>query len=286
MNKSSTISFQIIIYSFLLIYCSCTQPGDVPAYLQINSFAMHADPNTQGSSSSNYTDVWVSVDGNAQGVYQMPTQFPVLSPGTHKLVMRAGIMLNGIAASRAPYAVVLPFDTNINLPGGKMTSFTPNTTYAPNTHFAQKEDFDHTGISFEPSPGLTDTTVIDTLITADAFEGKLGAVYLDATRPLFQYESVDSFPLPGANAPCYVELNYKCNNEFTVGTIAYTDFGTSTTPILTIRTTDTWKKIYVNLTPTVTGTLYANNWKIYLYALQSNGLSTAYLYFDNIKVVY
>jgi len=288
MNKPICLFSAIITYSSFII-TSCTQPGDAPSYLQINSFAMYTDSIAQGSNSSKYTDVWVSVDGVSQGVYQLPAQFPVLASGTHKLVLHAGIMLNGIADSRVPYAVVNPFDTTIDLAAGKVTPFIPSTTYTSITHFAQKEDFDHTGISFKASAGMTDTTLIDTLI-ADGFEGKCGAAYLDDSRPLFQYESVDSFPLPGSNAPCYVELNYKCSNEFSVGTIAYNDFGITSTQIITMRVTDTWKKIYVNLTPTVTAGTNAfsthNNWKIYLYALKSNGLSTAYVYFDNIKVVY
>jgi hypothetical protein len=193
-------------------------------------------------------------------------------------------MLNGIASTRAAYTILNTFDTTVNLPAGKIISINPVTTYNSNVHFQFLEDFDYHSSSFKIR---TDSdTLLDTIQGSNAFEGRSGAVYLDDTHSIFHCESRDSFYLPGLYIPCYVELNYKCNNQFHVGTIAYTSSGVLENDLLIVNPSDVWKKIYVNLTPQVTSVTDANHWKIYLYAIKNNGQSTAYLYLDNIKVVY
>src|SRR5258706_10210629 len=90
-------------FSHFLLFCSCNiiNPSEqIPSYLKVNSFILHTDT-SQGSSSSKFTDVWVTVDGLAQGAYEMPAKFPLLFSGTHTVHFRAGIMLNGIAEMRS-----------------------------------------------------------------------------------------------------------------------------------------------------------------------------------------
>jgi hypothetical protein len=56
--------------------------------------------------------------------------------------------------------------------------------------------------------------------------------------------------------------------------------------LLNIRPSSTWKKIYVNISEL--GGVTSGNvfYKIYLKATKSSSVSTATLYFDNLKVLY
>ena len=76
--------------------------NDIPSYMSINSVTL--DEN----STHNISDVWIYIDDNLQGVYELPANFPILDEGTHKLRVKAGIKDNGISAKRIPYPFTHP----------------------------------------------------------------------------------------------------------------------------------------------------------------------------------
>jgi hypothetical protein len=270
----------------ILLFTSCeiiNPAEDVPSYIKIESFTVTSDNDTQGTSSSKISDVWVTVDGQDLGAYELPATLPVIATGNHRIILGAGILINGIASTRTPYHFYTSYETTYNLERAKIHTLNPSITYATYTVFEQIEDFDHPSISFDTTAS-SDTT-LNPIQDSNSFEGFYGYVYLDSSHPKFECASHDTFTLPGGGAPVYVELNYKCNNEFVVGTIANNGSTVFVNDVLTIRTTDVWKKIYVNLTP-VASSISNADWKVFIRAVKSESNSTAQLYFDNIKVVH
>ncbi len=271
--------------SLVAFSCNIINPAEpVPAYVHIDSISLTTDEPTQGTSSSKIVDAWVSVDGTTMGIFELPSTFPVLTAGTHILTIRPGILINGIAATRTAYPFYHSYDTTVNFESGKTIVAVPAVTYTSSTRFVQKEDFDQPGgvITFMKSPGSDTSFVIDTL-SADSFEGNSGAVYLDGSHDFFIASSIDSFYL-SLGSYSFVELNYRGGNEFTVGLITYTISGSYNTDIVAFKSTDTWKKEYVNLTPFITS-ITAFAYKIYIKAAKSATLTNSSIYFDNIKVV-
>ncbi len=287
--KSVSVSFLFLLIIALMMMCSCNiinPPETIPAYIEVDSFSVYTKSDgSQGSSSSNIADVWVTVDGNFLSGYQLGTKVPVLYNGTHDVTLRAGILLNGIDGTRVPYGVFQPFDTTINLIAGQIHKIIPRVTYYSYTHFPLIEDFDHSSFFFK-ADSTSDTTL--TIVTdTNSIDHNSGGVFLDGNHPFFECTTIDSFNLPGGTVPTYIELNYKCNNEFTVGVSANTQLGPITAyDLLNIRSTDVWKKIYINLTPIVLQAQHAIDWRIYIKATKADGQTTASLYFDNIKLVY
>ena len=47
-----------------------------------------------GSITENITDVWVYIEDNLQGVYEIPVEFPVLEEGIKNIRVKAGIKAN------------------------------------------------------------------------------------------------------------------------------------------------------------------------------------------------
>jgi len=264
--------------------CNIINPAEpVPAYVHVDYILVSTSSPSQGSASSRITDSWVFVDGTLLGVFENPATVPALYAGTHQLTIRPGILIDGISSTRTFYPFYNSFDTTVNFESEKTVSVRPVVSYTSSVNFVVIEDFDGTGNNFTVTPG-SDTTLTDTLL-ANGLEGRCGAVHLDAAHPLFGCTSIDSFPLP-LGAPVYAELNYMCENEFTVGLISYTTTGSYTSDIVTFRPSDTWKKVYVSLGPYITGTTNDLRYRIYLKAVKSPSLATPSLYFDNIKVLY
>jgi hypothetical protein len=266
----------------LMNACEVINPSEeIPAYIQVDSIGVYTDETTQGTSSSHLSDVWVTVDGQFLCGYPLRSKVPVLFNGSHKVTLRAGILLNGIEATRVPYAVFQSFDSTINLLPGEVYHIVPRVSYFPSTHFPLIENFDNNTLHF--------TTAFNSallIVETNSFEGNGGLVILDETTPNFECTTIDSFDLPGGTAPTYVEINYKTDTEFLVGVKANTTLGPLDYELLKVRSSSQWNKIYVNLTSIASQAQHAEDWRIYFKASRAAGTSVNTLRFDNIKLVY
>ena len=94
-----------IILIFILI--SCNKEEEIPSYIGINDFNLTSN-SSFGENTENITDVWIYIDENLQGVYEIPVTFPVLNKGLQNIRIKAGVKANGIASTRIQY----PFYTS------------------------------------------------------------------------------------------------------------------------------------------------------------------------------
>lgn len=262
--------------------CNVINPQeDIPAYIEVDSIYVYTDMETQGTASSNLPDFWLTVDGIFLSGYPRGTKAPVLYGGKHKVELKAGIYLNGIEGMRAFYGVFDPFDTIIDLQPGAIHKIIPRVTYYAGAHFPLLEDFDHSSFQL-----TTPVTSAELLRESNSFQNQGGIVVMDAAHPTFECHTTDSFDLPGGTIPTYVEINHKCNTEFSVSVKAITTLGPLDYELLVVRSSDTWKKIYVNLTSIALQAQHATDWKIYIKSALAPGAITDTLRFDNIKLVY
>ena len=186
-----------IIYFFHIIFllffslesCDIINPDEtIPATITIDSFIVSSDILTQGSNSSKITDVWINIDGNLQGIYELPATFPVLETGDRALIIRAGIKNNGIAASREIYEFYNWEEMDITLTSGENKHITPQISYKDNLNFMLIEDFEDPGLKFVTTE-KSDTDLIHSNI--DVFEGyRSGMIVLDSNHTFFEVEAL------------------------------------------------------------------------------------------------
>lgn len=93
-RKISLAVTGIFIISSLI---SCKKTDLVPSYIHIEKIDVSTVYELYGSDSHKITDAWVYVDGDLQGIYELPATFPILATGQHTIMVRPGIKLNGIA---------------------------------------------------------------------------------------------------------------------------------------------------------------------------------------------
>ena len=267
-----------------LASCEIINPDEpVPIYVQVDSIPFRITASNQGTSSVSIVDVWAFLDGKLVGGFELPARFPVLAnEGSHKLTLQAGILVNGIRSTRAPYDFYLGYDTTFMCVPGQSYTLQPRTEYLPSTTFTINEDFEQSGLYFERDP-LSDT-ILHVINDANAFEDHSGAIFLDATRPYFKYQSTPPFGWAAGSA-MYAEINYKNDNEFTVGLISRVNGVDLSEPIVTIRPSDTWKKIYVSLNGALSNQPFASGYRLFITAIKAPGTGVASIYLDNIKVV-
>lgn len=257
----------------------------IPGYLQVDSIQFETNYVIQGSSKYRFTDAWVYVDNDYLGSFEMPFTIPVLEEGSHKISIRAGIIENGVSGTRSAYSKLVTYDTTIVLQPNVTTPISPRVTYFNSVIFVGMEDFDDGGISLVSTDPDNARLQLTAQGDTNVFEGASGKVTLDNNKPYFEVASDLGFILPTTASP-YIELNYKGDNEFTIGVIINTSNGVLQNPLLNVRATDVWKKIFVNIRDLNGGISNASSYKVFIRSILPADDSYAELYFDNLKVAY
>ena len=266
---------KIIIIFLIICMISCKKENDIPSYIIIEDIELNEN------TTHNINDVWVYIDDNLQGVYELPANFPVLAEGLHKLRVKAGIKDNGIGGTRVSY----PFYTSYIVDEQEFNSeerinIKPKFNYIDSVSFFI-EDFEGVGVNIETT-SISDTTIIEFNNLSNNYAG---GILVDSLIT-FEIATDELNNLPQAGSPIYLELDYKCNTQFLVG--LYVNFPQSVLQkdLIWINPKEDWNKIYINLTSSVSESIGADFFKVFIGMRRDFSLDTNTIYFDNIKVVY
>lgn len=274
---------------FLVGLFSCeliNPPEEIPSYIRIDTFKVTVDDFDKGSASHMMTDIWISVGGTNLGAFTMPFTVPSLDKGFQTLNIRGGIKLNGVSASRIAYPFFKPVIIDVELIAGEILLIEPVSEYKEECVFRFVEEFEDPGVGFL-YPAYSDTSFI---IQKDVVkEGRSsGAIYLTKDNSFFQAHLDEDLELPENASPVFLEFDYKNNNEFEVGMYLIEDGVFVWSPLVGIRPSDTWKRMYVDLGNTTTRNNSTDLYRISFLANhdQEDSLKTAEIFLDNIKLIH
>lgn len=267
---------------------SCTQEEPIPAYVHIDDIEFSVRSG-EGSASHNITDAWFYLGGQGgglQGAYELPASFPVLETGERQVLVRGGIFISGLSSYRAVY----PFynfyiDTVEFQPNGDI-HLQPKVSYFEGLTFAWMDDFEDPGVTLEETQ--SSDTILYRITGPEAFEGNGSmAFYLDSNRFFFECQSSETFQLPrGQERYSFLEIDYRCNNQFVVGLIAETPSEFVQIESVYVLPSEEWNKIYINLTNQVNEFQNALNYRVFIGAIKEPQVENAEVYIDNIKLIY
>lgn len=265
----------------------------VPAYIKIEKIMLRVKADgSEGTASEKITDAWVYVDDQLQGVYELPCKFPVLNTGSKKITIRAGILQNGIKATRTWYPFFNFYDTTFTLEPEKVHTISPRVSYLSNTVFHLIEDFDGIGLDLEKSNG-SDNELYSESSPELVFEGpNSGKTTILPGTVITEVVTSKEYVLPRPDKPVYLELNYRISQAFNVGVYALTPSTVQQQRTMILNPTIDengnffWNKIYIDLSSTLAPFITANSFKIYMGAITDSSSSAQPLFlFDNLKLV-
>lgn len=288
LSKVIIIAIGLTAILFSTHSCNIINPDEpIPAYIRIDSIEKFTIPATQGSASHKISDAWIFVNDQSIGAFELPCLVPVLQQGKSKVVIRAGIRINGIAALRFPYPFYDFYTDEVQLTPDSITVISPRVTYFPDVNFAYRANFDDpSGITLEPLP-TSDTTIWVTNDPAKVFEGFGSATSL-ITRDsaVMAFQSTVVMDLPKNNRTVYLEMDYKVSGKLDVGLVTIAPGNTFARASLTLNPINRWNKVYVNLTENVSLTPNAIGYRLYFKAMKEPGDPPLELFLDNLKVLY
>ncbi len=297
MQKSHLIATLLIIF---LSGCRLVdQPEMIPSFISIDSIGLQINNNgIEGTSNHAITDAWVYVDGNLEGIYELPaSKIPLHYQGEHEIKLYAGIKRNGISADRKKYSFFIPYTQQTNLIADSIIPFNPTVEYESDL-FIWIEDFEDPTSKLEYGP-TSDTTCFQIMSSPanQLMEGDAGSISMDASNYYCELRTneldFNDFPT-NLNVPAYMELNYKCNHEFVVG-ILHKNNGIPSylkqTLITLLPTTDYfgidhWNKTYLYLPDATNFFTSDTEFDLYFSVLNNNGIDNIEIKLDNIKVIY
>ncbi|MBU2650146.1 MAG: hypothetical protein KKA81_04360 [Bacteroidetes bacterium] len=300
-KRQLTYVFFILLSAAVLLSCRKFE-GDqtIPAYISLDSMSLQTDYSFEGSNSQKITTIWIYVDDNIQGIYELPFSVPVLTEGTHKLTIEAGIFLNGIKALRVPYPFYKPIYQDVDFVPGQVINLNDgnyqySTTYESTCDFVWIEDFEDPSISLDSlSPSHVDIHRTypggDPEAYLDDHSLYSGVITLSGDKNYFRVATNvgndEGFVLPRGNNPVFLEINFKSNAVFTVGVFVKGISTVETSEVLNFNTSSEWNKVYVNLKPVVNASVNAIDFNIFFEGYGGYGLEPTKIYLDNIKLIH
>jgi len=276
---------------FLFASCSLLDTDDVtPTFLNIDQVTI-ASQVGQGSTSHKIEDLWVAVDGNLVGLYQIPSLIPVLKTSANptELTFFGGIRRNGTNTDGIQYPFLEQITRSVELVEGETLDLDLEFNYRNDATFAFVESFDNSNnFVFDE-----DENPLTTFGTTDqgAFEGlRSGYGVVTADQSLLEVATDASFPdLPKNGGDFYLEMDYRSNLTLNVGLIGALGQTPLKSYFLFLRPTgEEWNKIYVELTSEIVRS-NLDSYKLVFgieYNADDTGGQDGYLYLDNVKLIH
>ncbi len=282
-----------LLFVTIYLFSSCrTKPTEavVASYIYIPEFEIDNSQNTSGIDifSHNIKDVWVYLDNDNQGAYELPALIPIAASGKHRIELRPGIFNAGITIQRRPFPYYTEYVLeDYNLISGVVDTIKPVTYYLNSITVVWEEQFE------DPQPNYILNPDSDTGITFTGddykpelvFRGNHSAeVIMEEPGILFEIYTETLNNLQSETSPIYLELNYKSNYDFTVG--FYRNNKSEQFPIYVVKEQEDWHKIYLDFTEPIIASTPGSNFNIFIGFLRRQDIPRVEMYLDNIKLIH
>ncbi|MBI9035931.1 MAG: hypothetical protein JEZ03_15825 [Bacteroidales bacterium] len=280
--------YTVIVLFMAIIFNGCSKRGDIPSYIRIEKIELADNPDIiEGALSVNISDAWIYVNSRLIGAYELPCVAPVIADGDATIEVFAGVKMNGISNTRIKYPFYDSYKTDVTLTKEQETVITPVIQYKSNIDLVFQEDFEASTTSFERAVN-SDTIFIIKNEDLDPVYGGIGygEINLIDEQDFFEAITQETFDFM-TTRETFAEIDFKTDIPIKVGLYVY-QWGTPALQvgIVNLNTTEEWKKIYVNITPTINANANADNYSFFMACMendQSDVSSKALI--DNIKII-
>ena len=295
-KRDNNMSKHLFFILLIVLFFSCNSfegEQEIPAYVHVDDILLVDNPDIdEGFLDIGIDDVWVFVDHEDLGAYELPIDIPVLADGKHSFGFRPGVKLSGVAATRTYYPFFELIEEEIDLKIGEYSYPQLKTRYKNSTLFPWRENFEDQSSSLKRMVDSDTMMFVKSRGQNDSIYGQMmGAVYLTNARPKAELstnyqEGYGCYEIDNISIPIFVELSYKTNNEFGIGVIVKSGGVSYKEPVAVVRSSpNKWKRIYVNITPNLEKYGNIDYINILFHAEKEEDVAEAIILLDNLKLV-
>ncbi|MBK7233922.1 MAG: hypothetical protein IPH93_17075 [Saprospiraceae bacterium] len=264
---------------------ACKDPDEpIPAYIDLESFTFDIKPN-QGTGKHHFKDVWVYVNDEYLGAYELPIKIPVTHKAPFDLRITPGIRKNGGLNEPVRFTFVDPFSITMNTAPGIVEKVVPDYHYASDIQFPVIEDFDRFHFFNEDKDGNPETAIVLTA-PEETFEGSnSGLISLTAQNPLIHTWHDFHRKIPVTPNKVFIELHYKSDIPFYIGLVGLKGADREDLINGAVLPSANWNKIYFDFTD-ITNASKSDSYKLALIAnfIADTSKTEQKIWLDNIKV--
>jgi hypothetical protein len=275
----------LFLFAIALVF-SCKKtfaPANPAFFVTCNDASVTTTYSLQGYGSDNITDLWLYTNGQFRGAYPVGSKMPVMIENNQSIIqVYAGIKNNGISQTRINWILYEPITLDTLAASG--ANFVRNFAfkYRSSVKFPWVETFEGAGTTLIKSL-ISDTTYKMHVSDGNVFEGtKSIELGLSGSALTAQIETASSYSLPLGSGDVYLELDYKGDTEFRVGT--------STSGIyyeaIVITPKSDWHHIYIQLSQSINMDKTSDLKKVVIKIVRNTDASEQKIYLDNLKLVY
>ncbi|MFA7081041.1 MAG: hypothetical protein WC135_00360 [Bacteroidales bacterium] len=298
LSKSYLTILVLILFSFAIVSCdNFDSDQTTPSFIYVKGFNLVENTDIIQSSDDGFQtediqDAWIYVDNKYIGTYVLPCTVPILKEGKHKIDVRPGVKLNGIALTRTEYPFYTYYSNNHNLVSGKTDTIPPIDIKYISDYivFGLTELFERPYLAFTTDGLSSDTNKLVVCKNQDTVKwgSSCGAMYLNSSESLYRIISDSIFC--NNYSSLILEIDYWCNIPFEIGicgrpspaaTIQYVS-----AMALYPNETKGWQKVYVVLGKVWSQISYPNDFRVYFTPQKKSGVANGWVYIDNVKIIH
>ncbi|MEQ9187090.1 MAG: hypothetical protein RLP15_05095 [Cryomorphaceae bacterium] len=268
----------------------------IPAWIRIDSMSLVDNPDVnEGELSHNITDAWVFIDDELIGIFELPTEVPILDEGNHELLIGPGIKVSTISTLRDNYLFYNAYSTKVKLIPGEKETITPIVSYRDeSTNFTYKVVEEFEDVFIELSANTNSDADIQRTTDASLVKYGYGAglIEITDTTSAAWIRTTEDFVLPQMGKIVYLELDYYTQYDLVVGVhINQNVLADQNVNYLILKASESeepeWKKAYVALTSVLAQPTDMESAYIYfLPDILSSNRESGIVLLDNIKLLY
>jgi hypothetical protein len=279
-----------ILIGLILLLFSCAKKQPEASWLIINKWDLVENNdaiNPQGELTHDLNQVFLNMDGEALGAFELPAKVPIIGGGSHNFVLLPGIINNGISATKSRYPFCKKFETTLHLIKNDTIQVTPTTQYYKDLNFLI-EDFESPSMNFTPSSESQAMLTRNDDPSILEWGNKYGEIILDNSDSVFAARTNFNTVLPKLATEVYLEIDYRNSNSLLTGVFSSGNGKVYNDPNIQLNPQENpvWKHIYIDLREIISFRQSTPINEMTFTAILDELGTTKYVYLDNIKIIY
>lgn len=272
------------------VFFNCQKEQAKVSWLKIDKWELLPNSEIQmdeGELTHDISQVFVNLNGEAIGAFELPAKIPLIAEGNNNLVLIPGVINNGIGETKIRYPFYQNYSVTLDLQLEDTVTVEPTTKHLDNVKFLI-EDFESPAMNFETDESSKAELYRDNDPSILKYGNFYGRYDLNDQDSIFTGLTRFEESWPKQNQEVYLELDYMISNSILTSVLSFgnNNFFEDINVQVMPRGEPEWKKIYIALREIVS---FRNNAPLneaaFTSILDEPGKET-YVILDNIKIVF